>query len=312
MLRRCAICSAPLLGCLIWLSISPAHAQADQERIQLILKLPPQKSAVYKAIKRLAGKVTGQALPLTKCEMWSVPKENVDAVKRAAARHGVTVKQLAEDWNQILQKAAADMTMNDQQKHMMETAKASKSTMGIGMMAAPSAPMIEYALTRWPDRTDPHGSAKITVPLSEKTVLTITRTSVDIKPDICIWHGRVEGTDLPATIMWWPGGKMTGSVQHEGRIYSIRHMGGETYAVVEMCEDRMPQEHAPVPERMRTNDPNLRDDPLWQEGDATRMGPVRQGMRTPTKSRLPAQEEKKLGPAISKAKPAKTKNDKSA
>src|SRR5262249_19524675 len=110
---------------------------------------------------------------------------------------------------------------------------------------------------------------------------------------------------------WWPGGKMTGSVQHEGRICSIRHMGGETYAVVEMGEERMPQEHAPVPERMRTNDPNLRDDPLWQEGDATRMGPVRQGMRTPTKSRLPAQEEKKLGPAISKAKPAKTKNDKS-
>src|SRR5262245_19108325 len=99
--------------------------------------------------------------------MWSVPKENVAAVKRAAARHGVTVKQLAEDWNQIFQKAPADMTMNDQQKHMMEIAKASKSTMSIGMMAAPSAPMIEYALTNVAadGRTDPHGSAKITVAL---------------------------------------------------------------------------------------------------------------------------------------------------
>src|SRR5215472_7581344 len=121
MLCRCTICSAPLLGCLIWLSISPAHAQADRERIQLIMsKLPPHTSAVYKAIKRLAGKVTGQALPLTKCEMWSVPKENVDAVKRAAARHGVTVKQLAEDWNQIFHKAPVNMTINDQQKHMMD------------------------------------------------------------------------------------------------------------------------------------------------------------------------------------------------
>ena len=315
MLCRCTICS-PLLGCLIWLGISPAHAQADRERIQLIMSnLPSQTSAVYKAIKRLAGKITGQALPLTKCEMWSVPKENVEAVKRAAARHGVTVKRLAEDWNQVLHKAPADMTMNDQQKHMMEIAKAAKSTVGIGMMAAPFAPMIEYALTKGATatgRTDPHGSAKITVALSEKTVLTITRTSVDIKPDMCIWHGRVEGTDLPATIMWWPGGKMTGSVQHEGRIYSIRHMGGETYAVVEMGEDRMPQEHAPMPERMRTNDPNLRDDPLLHEGDATLMRPAKQGVRAPTRRSLPAQEEKKLGPAISKAKPAKTKNDESA
>ena len=77
------------------------------------------------------------------------------------------------------------------------------------------------------------------------------RTSVDIRKDMCIWRGAVEGTDAPATIMWWPGGKMAGTVQHQGRIYSIRHMGGEMHAVVEMAEDRMPQEHAPMPERMR-------------------------------------------------------------
>src|SRR5215472_2457684 len=84
MLYRFTIGSGPLLGCLIWLGVSPAYAQIDQERIQLILKLPPQKSAVYKAIKRLAGKVAGQSLPLTKCEMWSVPKENAEAVKQVS------------------------------------------------------------------------------------------------------------------------------------------------------------------------------------------------------------------------------------
>ena len=117
--------------------------------------------------------------------------------------------------------------------------------------------------------------------LSDNTVLTIVRTSVDIRKDMCIWRGTVEGTDAPATIMWWPGGKMAGTVQHEGRIYSIRHMGGEMYAVVEMAEDKMPQEHAPMPERMRSNDPNLRDDPLVKQGDASIMRPVTQGMRPP-------------------------------
>jgi hypothetical protein len=309
MLYRFIIGSAPLLGCLIWFGISPAYAQIDQERIQLILKLPPQKSAVYKAIKRLAGKVTSQSLPLTKCEMWSVPKKNVEAVKQAALRYGVIVKQLSKDWNQIFQKAPANITISDQQKHMMEIAKAAKSTIGVGMMAAPFGPMVEYALTKsvaTDGRTDPHGFAKIRVALSEKTILTITRTSVDIKPDMCIWHGRVEGTDLPASIMWWPSGKMTGSVQHEGRIYSIRHMGGEMYAVVEMGEDRMPQEHAPMPERMRTNNPNLRDDPLLNQGDATLMRPVGQGKGIPTKGSLPEPEK-----TSSQAKAAKTKNDKS-
>jgi hypothetical protein len=66
---------------------------------------------------------------------------------------------------------------------------------------------------------------------------------------------------------------MTGTVQHEGRIYSIRHMGGEKHAVVEMGENLMPQEHASMPERLRANDPTLRDDPLVQQGDASALRP---------------------------------------
>jgi hypothetical protein len=164
---------------------------------------------------------------------------------------------------------------------MMEHAKESKSTMGVGMMAAPMAPMVEYALTKdaGPNIGGPATSkeaARITIKLSDKTELTIVRTNVDIRKDMCIWRGSVEGTGAPATIMWWPGGKMAGTLQHEGRIYSIRHMGGEMHAVVEMAEDKMPQEHAPMPERMRANDPNLRDDPLVNEGDASIMKPKKQ------------------------------------
>ena len=251
------------------------------ERVPLIMtKLPPPNSALYKRIIKHAGKARGQVLTLTKTEMWEVPKENVDAVKKAAAEHGANATQLGSDWNQVFHSAPADMKMNDKQKTMMENAKASKSTMGVGMMAAPMAPMVEYALTKdaGPNIGGPATSkeaARITIKLSDKTELTIVRTSVDIKPDMCIWRGAVEGTDAPATIMWWPGGKMAGTLQHEGRIYSIRHMGGEMHAVVEMGEDKMPQEHAPMPERMRQNDPNLRDDPLLNEGDASIMRPKR-------------------------------------
>src|SRR5215467_12058807 len=69
--------------------------------------------------------------------------------------------------------------------------------------------------------------------------------------------------------MWWPGGRMTGTVEHQGRIYSIRHMGGPLHAVIEMDEDKMPPEHAAMTPRMRRDDPNLRDDPLVRQGDAS-------------------------------------------
>ena len=70
--------------------------------------------------------------------------------------------------------------------------------------------------------------------------------------------------------MWWPGVAMA-AVQHEGRVYSIRRMRGgmRGVAVVEMSEDRMPPEHAPMPSRLRINDLNLRDDPLVHQGDGS-------------------------------------------
>jgi hypothetical protein len=299
--------AVPLIGCVAWLGISAAMAQSEPQRVPLIMtKLPPSGSALYKRIIGKAGKARGQVLTLTKTEMWEVPKENVEAVKKAAAEHGAAATQLGSDYNEVFRSAPADMRMNPKQNHMMDMAKSSQSTMGVGMMASPMAPMVEFALTKdaGPNIGGPATSpeaAKISVKLSDKTVLTIVRTDVDIRKDMCIWRGAVQGTDAPATIMWWPGGKMAGSVQHEGRIYSIRHMGGEMHAVVEMSEDKMPQEHAPMPERMR-NDPNVRDDPLRNEGDASIMRPVTQGLRPPKSLQGPKKKTKEQAAALPAAK----------
>jgi len=270
---------AVVLSGLFWLPI-PVLAQTDQEAVPLIMLKPqgagfsaPRLRKFYASLKKRAGKATSQILPLTKAEVWSVPKEKVDAVRRSAARHGVTMSQLGATWRQIFHKAPANMKMSDKQNSMMGLAKASKAVMGVGVMMAPSPPIVEYALTK--DANDPSASEaqKITVVLNESTSLSITRTSVDIKSDMCTWRGTVDGTGAPAVLMWWPGGKMTGTVQHEGRLYSIRHMGGEMQAVVEMGENLMPQEHASMPQPLRANDPNLRDDPLVQQGDASTLRP---------------------------------------
>jgi peptidyl-Asp metalloendopeptidase len=141
-------------------------------------------------------------------------------------------------------------------------------------MAAPSPPMVEYALTKDAKAQGPaRDAAHITVALGDDRSLSLRRTSVEIRSDMCVWRGVVEETGAPATIMWWPGGKMAGTVQHQGRLYSIRHLGGELIAVVEMGEDRMPQEHAAMSPRPRADDPSLRDDPLVQQGDASALRP---------------------------------------
>ena len=299
-----------LAGYLVLQFVPPALAQDEQERVPLIMsKLPPQGSALYNAIKRHAGKAKGQILKLTKTEMWAVPKRNVEAVKRAAARHGVGVDQLGHDFNHVFHSAPNDMQMDDKQKSMMERAKSSRASMGVGMMMTPRAPTVEYALTKDADTpAAAHDAAKIIVKLSDAKELTITRQSVDIKPTMCVWRGTVDGTDAPATIMWWPGGKMAGTVQHEGRIYSIRHMGGEMHAVVEMGEDRMPDEHAPMPARMRNNDPNLRDDPLIQQGDASMLRPATAGIRPAAPLQAKRGQQKTATAQMGKSLPARTRS----
>jgi hypothetical protein len=88
--------------------------------------------------------------------------------------------------------------------------------------------------------------------------------------------------------MWWANGKMTGTVQGQGRPKSIRHLGGRLYAVVEMGEERMPHEHAPVARLDRDrNDPTLRDDPLVQQGDASSVKPKAPAAGTPAPAAAP-------------------------
>ena len=266
-----------LLSCLVLLAPAPASAQADQDDVPLIMMKPqgagltgPRLKKLYAAIKKRSAKARSQMLPLTKAEVWTVPRGQVEDVRKAAARHGAIMSKLSATWNQVFQKASADAKINDRQRSMLDRARASAATLGIGMMAAPRPPMVEYALLKDADASGPaKDAASITIALSDNTVLTVRRTNVDVRSDMCVWRGVVETTGAPATLMWWPGGKMAGTVQHEGRIYSIRHLGGDMHAVVELGEDKMPLEHAPMQQRTRLNDPSLRDDPLVQQGDAS-------------------------------------------
>lgn len=214
----------PLLAS--WLSIGPAPAQDEPVRL-IISGLPPHNSANYKAIKQLAGKATRQFLPLTKSEMWSVPQADVNALKKAAAHHGASVKQLGADWDHVFRQAPPNMTITEKQKALLERVMADKATMGVSVMAMSPPSMVEYALTK--DANAPAGAtgaAKINIKLSGKTVLAITRTSVKIERNVCIWRCTVDGTGAPVMLMWWPAGRMAGIVRHQGQAHGWRDARG--------------------------------------------------------------------------------------
>src|SRR6516225_10079896 len=295
MTHQGVLCAAASLGTLLLIATAPAMGQGAEEAVPLIMMKPEGASfstsslrKLYAALRKRAGKATSQILPLTRTEVWTVPKTRVDAVRRAAARRGVIMSAIGATWNQIFRKAPPDTKMNDQQKSMVDKARASPATMGVDILTAPAAPVVEYALTKDTGAEDPTSAPSISVALSDATVLTIRRTSVEVRSDMCVWRGVVETTGAPATLMWWPGGRMTGTVEHQGRIYSIRHMGGQMQAVVEMDEDRMPPEHAAMTPRMRSDDPNLRDDPLVRQGDASLLKHPVSALMHPSELKPPA------------------------
>jgi hypothetical protein len=276
-LARCIRTSIAGLGMALMLgaaffATSPARAQDEKPKVGLIMeKLPPQSSSKYKKLRKLAGKATGQALEMSKSEVWNVPPEHVDRVIEEAARQGVTVTRLDANWNRTLAPMSEGAAMSDDQKRMMKDAMDSKAAMGVSMMELPKASMLEYALTK-----DMHGAGKgtplpsIVIPLNASTTITVRRSHIEKQGDSYIWHGTIEGTGEPVTLVCWPGGRLSGNIAYGGHMYSIKSMGGGMHGVVEMAPEGLPPEHAPMaPDKMRQM--NMTEDPLVKQGDAKMM-----------------------------------------
>jgi len=230
------------------------------------------------------------ALPMTHAEKWSVLKKDVEAVKKAAAGRGLMVTELGADWDQIMRDAPTDTKLSGQQRALIERAKAAAATTHVNVLVGPPPAILEYALVG--DANCPTEPVKIVVPFGGGTNQSITRTSIEIKPDKAIWRGPLGESGAPVTLMWWPNGRMAGTAQNSGRLYSIRHLGGSIYTVIEMSEERMPTEHAPAPARLRSNDPNLRDDPLKQQGDASVLRGPKSAQEVLSKPRGESQSKK--------------------
>jgi len=217
------------------------------------------------------------ALPMTQSEKWTVLRTNLDFVKKEAAAQGLVVTELSADSNQIMRAAPDDTKLSAEQIAKIDRAKAGVATRGVKVVVGPPPALLENAIVG--DARCPTEPVNISLPLGGGSNRTINRTSIEIKRDKAIFRGPVEAAGPPITLMWWPDGRMAGVAQDGTLLYSIRHLGGGVYSVIEFDDQKMPREHAPAP--LRTNDPNLRDDPLLQQGDASLLRGPSPGTRVP-------------------------------
>jgi hypothetical protein len=267
-------------------------AGADGARTPLILShLPKQGSQEYASLRAIAGDATGQALDMTKSEMWSVPSQNVEALKQAAARRGVEVTILDSNWNRTLTPMSSVSPMTDQQESMMKDTMGSKAVMGMSMTELPDSKVLEYALTKgMDDPTMDPATATLVIPLTQTKSITVRRTHVERTSDGCVWNGAIEGTGEPVSLMWWPAGRLTGQITYQGHVYMLKHMGGAMHGVVEMSPKAMPPEHAPM-DLQTMKKMKMTTDPLVKEGDAGKLrGKARRDSR-PTERELRNQQD---------------------
>jgi hypothetical protein len=249
-----------------------------KDRSELILSsLPAKESPEYKALKGLAGNPYVENLPLTKREMWLVPTSRVEAVLKAAAENGATVTQLDQNWNRLLAPYPAAPPMTAAQEDLMHKTMESKAAVGGSMMALPKASVLEYALTRGVNAALPNAPpATLLMALNDKVSITVRRTSIIKTADRYLWHGVTVDSGEPVTLLWWPGGRLTGTITHGGHKFVVKPMGGEMYGVVEIAPRMLPPDHQPMGKDMMQKF-NQHYDPLVKQGDASMVHPNQGG-----------------------------------
>ncbi len=251
-------------------SMMTVHVPASGgESVEVILTgLPVHGSGDYDALKRLAGAELSAELPMTRSETWRVPAEHLDALKKAAALHGATVTALGATWNHAFAPMPGGSGMTDGQKAMMRDTMRQVPVMGMTAMALPSPEVLEHALTKNLAASGERSEARLVLKLSDQLSVTAVRTRIRKTREGYAWHGIIEGTDEPATLIWWVDGRLSGSLTYRGHIYSVRSLGDGMHAIIELAPNRLPPEHAPMSgQQMR--DMGMKKDPLVEQGDAS-------------------------------------------
>ncbi len=248
-----------------------ADTGADETGV-ILSNLPEKGSPQYKELSDVAGATGAQDLGMTHSQMWSVPKARLDALLKAAQQRGVDVTRLDEPANRTVEPMPADTKMSAKQTEMMHKSMDSKAAMGMTMMHLPKPAVMEYMLTKGMNAPDQGAPPSLVIPLNHNVTVTAHRTGITKTEDGYIWRGTIDGSGEPVTLLWWPDGRVAGTVSHAGRMYVIKTLGGGMHGMLELAPDKLPPDHGPASPTMMKK-MNMHTDPLVHQGEAAMMVP---------------------------------------
>jgi hypothetical protein len=239
------------------------------EPVDVVLAgLPAHGSADYEDLKRLAHAEVSAELPMTRGETWRVPADRLEALKKAAMLQGAAVTPLSETWNHAFVPMSPDSSMTDGQKTMMRNTMRQAPVMGMTSMALPSPEVLENALTKDMGGGGESSKARLVLQLTNQLTITAIRTSIHKTREGYAWHGIIEATNEPVTLIWWADGRLSGNITYRGHIFSVRSLGEGMHAIIELAPNLLPPEHAPMSGR-QMRDMGMKKDPLFEQGDAS-------------------------------------------
>lgn len=252
-------------------SLLSSAVNAGETSGVVLSNLPDPTSDAYADLKRISGAVTGERLEMTRSEMWNVPTDHVSALKEEAGRLGVTVMALDSGWNRTFAPMDTAVSMTARQKEMMHDTMQQAPVMGMTMMTLPTSSVLEYALTKGMNAGVGAEEASLVIQLTKDLSVSARRTGISKTKTGYAWHGVVQNTDEPVTLIWWSDGRLSGSVTYMGHVYSVRSLGGGMHGVIEMAPNKLPPEHAPMTNQQKRDMgmPNMKMDPLVKHGDAS-------------------------------------------
>lgn len=259
------------LGCLLLAMPAirgPEAREPAAADIEFILRAPPDPASPEQAAwRRLAdAAVAIRKLPLSGAEVWRVPNALRDVLRQTAARSGVDIVE-PDKASKLLSERDAAAPMTSRAQSMMSLAMASRSSMTMATMAVPSPDLVEYALTR---DGQAGSEPSLEIALTSGKVIQALRRTLELASDHYVWRGVVAGTSNPVTVLWWPTGRLSGSVHLDDRIYQFRHLDSGVIGVIETMPVMLPDDHPRTsPERM--NEMRMHDDAMFREGDASAM-----------------------------------------
>ena len=244
-----------------------AKKDAGNEQV-IITNKPAHDSRVRDFLSRHFGKTKGDKLETTGSEVWSIPKEKSDAIKKRLERLGAKVTRLRENWNHVLRRSKKeDVALTPAQQTVVDKVTKSPETVNVGVLRMPDAAVAEHALTRFEQQVGTKGQggppedryAKVVLPLSASKDITLVRKRPVVKTERGVtWSGEVEETGERAVLMLWKDGHLSGYFGYNGRVFLVNHVGGDIHTMAEMDPNKLPPDHAPG-SKGKSADPANRD-----------------------------------------------------